>query len=1068
MILNKPLLRVIVALLSAGVVTAQAQETADSSDIEEVIVRGIRAADMNAREAERMKDIFSSVISQDDVGNFADQNVAEALQRLPGVTLQKSDGQAEFVNIRGLGPSFVGVTMNNSELSSATDAGRAVGLNAIPADLMGAMEVFKSLTPDMDLNSIGGKVNVKSVSAFDKGKDTLKVSVQGSMHEQRGEFSPKTTVLGTKLLADDTIGIAASFSFEERSTDINQIDADTDDGLQYIRQSQPYVGRTDPTMLARPPALSSTQYMESGFVDPYIDSPRMLIPSDFEVIVDETVRTRIAGTLDFGWRPTDGHDYYFRYAHTDFNDEEVTLRENYRLINSTNFNYIISVDPANNFFALTNTDLRHQIQIEEYSAVTDDISIGGENIFNDWTIDYEYHQSESERNSPDDRRIQYRIRALPMYGQLYKEDIRGAIISGPSANQIATDAGAVFDSSLDGMSGFAAGFAEGVLGYGIGLRRQPNMRYDNIRLQTVLRTDDLSSLNFNVRKNFTDGGFFNANYIKAGIEIKERDRNNIETEHSVNPIDFSPSICNEDRDCLNNLNSSLGSSGFATFTPRFSRFDHDFITMSDAARLIVATRIIPESVDPERSGADSLKENYAVYENSTAAYLMGEFQFSDSISVIAGARYVQTEYGSTGWLTLKHDRFTQEDGILRDIAIPLGGTNGGYAINKYDGIYPGIHVRYDLRDDLLIRASLWTSFNRPDFDNANAYAEFDDRVVLCTDAPLPNEAACGDNLTDDLGATGDLDQYARDHFSLAPGGNALDVGNSELMPMQATHFDASLSWYGEGGHFAEVAVFYKDIEDFIVDVRGLDVYRSNMPLAIRQALDQIDVNVNGGADPNRNQNVFAIAPDFLFRDVSTTINGDKATLYGLEGSYARYFENGLFFSGNITLLDSSADAGATVRADDIPLPNQADVTTNITVGWENEKYSVRMISNYRSEVLREIGTCSQADIDADAAWASLNDASNPDALAGATGTGVRYAENCQRWADVFHDDIFSMDLKATYIPWENIKFYLDILNVTEDVDVFFYRGNEFSRGNVLQFTEGVGRTYQLGVNVSLW
>ncbi len=143
---QKRMLSLAVSLVACGSLPALSQDQAPAEEdrlLEEIVVQGVRAAEMNAREIERNKDIFSSVISQDDAGNFADQNVAEALQRLPGVTLQKNDGQGEFVNIRGMGAGFVGVSMNNSEMASASGDGRAVGLNTIPADLMGSIEVFK-------------------------------------------------------------------------------------------------------------------------------------------------------------------------------------------------------------------------------------------------------------------------------------------------------------------------------------------------------------------------------------------------------------------------------------------------------------------------------------------------------------------------------------------------------------------------------------------------------------------------------------------------------------------------------------------------------------------------------------------------------------------------------------------------------------------------------------------------------------------------------------------------------------------------------------------------------------
>jgi len=115
---KKRLLPVFVAMAATGTLTAHGQSSENTVE-EEIVITGVRAAELNAREAERNKQIFSSVISQDDAGDFADQNVAEALQRLPGITLQKSEGEGRFVSVRGLGPGFVTVQQNGSELASA-------------------------------------------------------------------------------------------------------------------------------------------------------------------------------------------------------------------------------------------------------------------------------------------------------------------------------------------------------------------------------------------------------------------------------------------------------------------------------------------------------------------------------------------------------------------------------------------------------------------------------------------------------------------------------------------------------------------------------------------------------------------------------------------------------------------------------------------------------------------------------------------------------------------------------------------------------------------------------------
>ncbi|HEY7884903.1 MAG TPA: TonB-dependent receptor, partial [Cellvibrionaceae bacterium] len=107
--------------------------------------------------------------------------------------------------------------------------------------------------------------------------------------------------------------------------------------------------------------------------------------------------------------------------------------------------------------------------------------------------------------------------------------------------------------------------------------------------------------------------------------------------------------------------------------------------------------------------------------------------------------------------------------------------------------------------------------------------------------------------------------------------------------------------------------------------------------------------------------------------------------------------------------------------------------------------SLRLISNYRSKVLERIGACSQADKDADSV--------------------IGYPENCSDWADVYDDDTFGLDFKATYQMNDMIQFYFDAINLTEDKSFKYFVGNEYSRGNILFQSEDYGTSYQLGVNI---
>ncbi|WP_111642214.1 TonB-dependent receptor [Marinimicrobium alkaliphilum] len=1137
---QKRALPLTIAIIAASGAMSTATHAQDDALLEEIVVQGVRAAEMNAREMEREKNIFSSVISQDDAGNFADQNVAEALQRLPGVTLQKSDGQGEFVNIRGMGAGFVGVSLNNSEMASASGDGRAVGLNTIPADLMGSIEVFKSLTPDMDLNSIAGRVNVNSVTAFTRGEDSLRLSIQGAMHDQRGEFSPKATLIGTKLFADETIGLAVSVSHEERATEVNQISNES--GLQWIRPARPGIGTRAEYQGNE---FSSRDYADNYFdnlqgeselgADPWLTVPRMLTPNNFQIRQDESVRTTSAATLDLGWRPTLNSEYYFRLSRTEHNDEELTSRETYnfgasdaRYVAYTNTEFEPTqswIDTygfdRNNLFAVGYADLHHEVFVEEHKDTNMTFTIGGEQVFDDrWTLDFEFHHSNSERVTPDDRRVRFRNRRLAMAGQLGMEDINAAVIPAQGLAFLADQAGTPRpDGGIPGTGGMS-----GSVPYIGGSRVQPHMTYDNLYLNSGSREDELSQMELNLQRDFFEGPL---SYIKAGVLFKERERDRDRVTVSINPSDFGGRYCTgegiSEQDALlcrlwnrstqqgavpdpqyeQQLRDQYGDDWdssilqFTTYTPRNPRFDHDFITVDDAERLIARTRVIPTNLGLDRLGAASRADDYSLFEDSQEAYLMAEFQIGDNASLITGARYVNTDVGSTGYLTLQHNRFQNEEGFPRDIIMPLTDPDGDrFVTNSYSGVYPGAHLRWDFTDQILIRGAIWQSYTRPSFGQAAPRANFSSQVQLCRDEPLnvgtDNERdRCSNNLVGDLGITENANpetdnafyyQIAQD-LSLAPGGNSLRLGNTDLTAMEATNFDASISFYGDGGRFLEAAVFYKDISDYVVDIRGASIERGDLPANVQQALDRIDSTgvsledlreqelqrrEQGSTDFSRN--VFQIDENFVFHDVSTSINGDKAYVYGAELSYSEFFDNGLFLNTNLTLLNSSADAGEAVRADRTRMPYQSDVTVNLTLGWENDFMSTRLIGNYRSKILTQIGTCSQADIDRDETWARINDAGydGEDAIEGRAGDGTVYQEYCQRWADVFHDDIFSLDFKATYNLTSNIRFYLDVMNITEDVDVFYYRGTEQSTGPVLQFSESLGRTYQAGVNIRFW
>lgn len=980
---KKRLLSLCIALAATGHLQVNAQTTASAGDVEEVEVTGVRSAELNAREEERSKNIFSSVISQDDAGKFADQNVAESLQRLPGITLQKTEGEGQFVTVRGLGPGFVSVNMNGNELASSSSDTRAFALDAVPADLLSSIEVFKSLTPDMDLNSIGGTVNVKTVNAFDRKKDTLRVSGQVAEQLYNGDASPKVSIQGTNLFADDTIGLGYSLSYEKRGTD----------GYLNVHHAE-----QDPTY---------RQQNHKGLSGP--TGERLLTPWQFEAKEEQADRTRIAGSFDLGWRPNENSEYYLRYSRTSLEDMDIALREYYRFDTAlTAEQEVPYIDSASNTFGVTDAELQQQFFIQKGKASTDAFDLGGKNTFADeaWELDYNLSHSVGEYSKPDGRRVQFRIQDLPMLGRAGEDYIAAEIISPADMAQLA---GTTVNNLVNTGGYFLLDKTQ---------RKQGGMTYDNIFIEDSFRTDTLDQLSANLKRNFEGGKL---NYIKTGFVLKERERDRNKDRWSIVPGNY-PNACEGDAICEDLRNSSLAD--FETFTPAHPDMQYDFITRSETERLLAATARIAKYTDPNLTGQESRKEDYLLTEDSQAVYLMAEFQTSENSTLIAGARYEQTDFSSDGYLAIRNDRFVEFDNAANsnlDIAIPLADTK-----NSYDDLFPSIHYRYDLAEDTLVRASVWTSFTRPSFDQARAFGEVEGRVVLCN----PDTNVCNDNPPANGGVINNEQQITTAGgtlFNLASG-NTLSIGNPNLEPMTATNFDASISWYGDNGDYWQAAAFYKDIDNFIVDVRGASLSAAQLPLDL--PLDQLTQ--------------FNVPSDLVIDRVNFATNGESAEVYGIELSYSKYFDSGVFVQTNMTLMNSDAKVGDTLRVGSINLPDQADETINLTIGWERDGLSARLIGNYRGEVLKRVGSCN-----ADAAAA--------DAAAG-------YAENCRTWGDVFQSASPSLDFKATYEFNKALQFSLDMTNLTDEVDTFYFRGNESSGGKMLFTSEDYGRTYLVGVS----
>ena len=135
--------------LTAAPVMALAQET-PTATADELVVTSQRAAEQKAVDAKRVADNMVETLYATDVGKLPDQNVAEALRRLPAISVANDQGEGRYVVIRGVNPNLANVTINGATAAVPEPEGRQVKLDDVPSSLIGKVEVVKSLTADRD------------------------------------------------------------------------------------------------------------------------------------------------------------------------------------------------------------------------------------------------------------------------------------------------------------------------------------------------------------------------------------------------------------------------------------------------------------------------------------------------------------------------------------------------------------------------------------------------------------------------------------------------------------------------------------------------------------------------------------------------------------------------------------------------------------------------------------------------------------------------------------------------------------------------------------------------------
>lgn len=140
-------------------------------NLDNVVITGYTQGQAKALNQQKNADNIKNIIAADQIGRFPDPNAAEALQRVPGVNIERDQGEGRYVSVRGLAPQFTNTSINGEQIPSPEADVRFVALDAIPSDQLASIEVSKALTPDMDGDAIGGSINLITRTAQSRKAD---------------------------------------------------------------------------------------------------------------------------------------------------------------------------------------------------------------------------------------------------------------------------------------------------------------------------------------------------------------------------------------------------------------------------------------------------------------------------------------------------------------------------------------------------------------------------------------------------------------------------------------------------------------------------------------------------------------------------------------------------------------------------------------------------------------------------------------------------------------------------------------------------------------------------------
>ena len=346
-------------IISFGALT---QEVAD--DIEEVIAVGQKAGLKSALKKQQDSDSVISVIDSDGLGQFPDTTAAEAVRRLSGISVENDQGEGRYVVIRGMSPELNSFSLNGAMLA-APENNRAVLLDGLSTDLLSSITVSKTLTPDQDADSIGGRIDFNTLDPLDIDGSYNRLKIESSWNElTENSNNPRMSFTTGRKISSD---LAYTF------------------GANY--QSRQTISNNNETGFGWEPE-NNVWFMNDDFEQRYYD----------------LTRERLGFSGEVSFLLNDTTQLYVRGMQNNYNDDEVRFKDEYGKLD------MVELGATSAKYERVRHDVETRQRLE--SRTLQAISFGGSteldvrgNFFN---VDFDFSYSFAEQDDTDNADATFR------------------------------------------------------------------------------------------------------------------------------------------------------------------------------------------------------------------------------------------------------------------------------------------------------------------------------------------------------------------------------------------------------------------------------------------------------------------------------------------------------------------------------------------------------------------------------------------------------------------------------------------------------------------------------------